>query len=48
VVGELGPWLAALIEQRPKRLRFDGDRRLARTLVAEFGRSLFDEASFAH
>ena len=48
VVGELEPWFAALIDQRPKRLRFDGDRRLARALVAECGKALFDEAAYAH
>jgi hypothetical protein len=47
-VGELDPWFAALIDQRPKRLRFDGDSRLARALVAEFSKALFDESAYAH
>lgn len=47
-VGELEPWFAALIDQRPKRLRFDGDRGLARALVAECGKALFDETAYAH
>jgi hypothetical protein len=47
-VGELDPWFTALIDQRPKRLRFDGDRRLARALVAACGTALFDEAAYAH
>jgi hypothetical protein len=47
-VGELGPWFTALIDQRPKRLRFEGDRRLARALVAACGAALFDEAAYAH
>lgn len=47
-VGELAPWFTALIEQRPKRLRFDGDRRLARALVAASGKALFDESAYAH
>lgn len=46
-VGELGPWFSALIDQRPKRLRFDGDRRFARDLVAAFGKALFDESAYA-
>jgi hypothetical protein len=44
-VGELEPWFAALIDQRPKRLRLDGDSRLARALVAECGKALFDESA---
>ncbi|HEU4906670.1 MAG TPA: hypothetical protein VFT19_11240 [Solirubrobacterales bacterium] len=47
-VGELAPWFTALIDRRTKRLRFDGDRRLARAVVAEFSRALFDEAAYAH
>lgn len=47
-VGELAPWFTALIDGRPKRLRFDGDRRLARAVVAELNRALFDEAAYAH
>jgi hypothetical protein len=47
-VGELEPWFAALIDQRPKRLRFDGDSRLARAVVAECGKALFDETVYAH
>lgn len=47
-VGELDPWFTALIDQRTKRLRFDGDRGLARALVAGFSRALFDEAAYAH
>ncbi|MEX0972053.1 MAG: hypothetical protein WDZ46_02190 [Solirubrobacterales bacterium] len=46
-VGELGAWFSALIDQRPKRLRFEGDRQFARDLVAAFGKALFDEPSFA-
>jgi len=47
-VGELDPWFAALIDGRPKRLRFEGDRRLARALVAACNTALFDEATYAH
>ena len=47
-VGELGAWFSALIDQRPKRLRFEGDRRFARDLVAAFGEALFDEPAYAH
>ena len=47
-VGELGAWFSALIDQRPKRLKFEGDRRLARDLVAAAGRTLFDESAYAH
>jgi hypothetical protein len=46
-VGELGAWFKALIDQRPKRLSFEGDRRFARDLVAAFGKALFDEPAFA-
>jgi hypothetical protein len=45
---ELDPWFTALIDGRPKRLRFEGDRRLARALVAACGAALFDEAAYAH
>lgn len=47
-VGELDPWFTALIDQRTKRLRFEGDRRLARALVAACAAALFDEAAYAH
>lgn len=46
-VGELGAWFSALIDQRPKRLKFEGDRRFARDLVAAFGKALFDETAYA-
>jgi hypothetical protein len=45
-VGELGPWFGALIDRRPRRLRFEGDHRLAHDLVAAVGTALFDESSF--
>jgi hypothetical protein len=47
-VGELGAWFSALIDQRPRRLKFEGDRRFARDLVAAFGEALFDEPAYAH
>lgn len=46
-IGELGAWFNALIDQRPKRLKFEGDRRFARDLVAAFGKALFDEPAYA-
>ncbi len=46
-VGELGGWFSALIDQRPRRLKFEGDRQFARDLVAAFGMALFDEATYA-
>jgi hypothetical protein len=46
-VGELRAWFGALIDQRPKRLRFEGDRRFARDLVAAVGKALFDELAYA-
>lgn len=41
-------WYRALGEQRPSRLRYDGDRRLGRDLVAALGWALFDEQAYAH
>lgn len=46
--GGLDPWFTALIDGRPKRLRFERDRRLARALVAAYNTALFDEAAYAH
>jgi DNA-binding HxlR family transcriptional regulator len=41
-------WYGALSDQRPSRLRYDGDRRLARDLVTALGWALFDEQAYAH
>ena len=46
-VGELGAWFSALVDQRPRRLSFEGDRRFARDLVAAFSEALFDELAYA-
>lgn len=45
--GIASAWLRTLTEQQPKRLTYEGDRRLARALVAGLTDALFSELSYA-
>lgn len=40
-IGKVSHWFRALIDDRPKRLSFDGDTRLGRQLVKSLGDALF-------